>query len=252
MLRALLLRGLLAGLCAGVLAAGFAYAVAEPQVERAIAVEHELAHSTGEPHEEELVSRDVQSTVGLLLGSSIYGVAVGGLFALAFAVVYGRFGRASPSLTSAWLAAAAFVAVSLVPFLKYPANPPGVGDERTIGTRTELYLVLIAISILAALVALGLYRHLRARWSPTAAALGAVVAYAVLVVAAAVALPGVDEVPASFPASLLWSFRLASLGTQLVLWATLGFGFAVAAQRFMNAYRPSGLDAASMPSSIHR
>ena len=66
----------------------------------------------------------------------MYGLALGGLFALAFAFAYGRVARASPRATALWLAAAAFVVVYLVPFLKYPANPPAVGDPDTIGRRT--------------------------------------------------------------------------------------------------------------------
>jgi predicted cobalt transporter CbtA len=56
-------------------------------------------------------------------------------------------------------------------------------------------------------------------------------AFLVLVVAAGVALPAVDEVPRDFPASTLWHFRVAALGTQVVLWSSLGLLFGAAAQR---------------------
>ena len=79
---------------------------------------------------------------------------MGGLFALAFAAVYGRVGRASPATTALWLAGAAFLVVFLVPFLKYPANPPAVGDPETINDRTLTYLTMVAISVLAAVAAL--------------------------------------------------------------------------------------------------
>jgi predicted cobalt transporter CbtA len=38
-------------------------------------------------------------------------------------------------------------------------------------------------------------------------------------------LPAVDEVPAGFPVTLMWRFRVASLGIQAVMWATLGILF---------------------------
>lgn len=44
-------------------------------------------------------------------------------------------------------------------------------------------------------------------------------------------LPGVDEVPGNFPATVLWRFRLASLGTQTVLWTTLGLAFGALTER---------------------
>ena len=233
MVRSLLLRGLLAGLCAGIVAAGFAYAVGEPQIDRAIAFESHLALAGGHAHGSEIISRDLQSTAGLLVASSLYGFAVGGLFALVFAGLYGRVARTSPARTALWLAAAAFFTVALIPFLKYPANPPGVGGKDTVGTRTELYFAMIAISILAAVAALRSARWLASRWSLARAVFGGVGVFVVAVVVAALILPGVHEVPGGFPAEALWRFRLSSLGTQLVLWSTIGVVFAFAAQRLM-------------------
>jgi hypothetical protein len=51
----------------------------------------------------------------------------------------------------------------------------------------------------------------------------------------ALALPGIQEVPRDFPAPLLWEFRLSSLGTQAVLWASLGVGFGIATVRAAGA-----------------
>jgi len=38
-------------------------------------------------------------------------------------------------------------------------------------------------------------------------------------------LPGINEVPAEFPAVTLWNFRVASLGIQTVLWGSIGVLF---------------------------
>jgi hypothetical protein len=58
-----------------------------------------------------------------------------------------------------------------------------------------------------------------------------VVAFLATIVAAYLLLPAINEVPGSFPATLLWQFRFASLGTQATLWLLLGFGYAAAVDR---------------------
>jgi predicted cobalt transporter CbtA len=216
MMGRLLGRGLLAGLAGGLVAFAFARTVGETSIGQAVAFEH--THSiSADPV---LVSRGVQSTAGLLTATCVFGLALGGLFALTFAAVQGRISRLRPSATAGLLALAGYLIVFAVPFLKYPANPPGVGDPDTIGRRTALYLAMIAVSILAAVVAFRVRRPL----------LGLAV-YVVLVTAAALILPCVHEVPKGFPADTLWHFRLASLGTQACIWATLGLGFGALADR---------------------
>jgi pimeloyl-ACP methyl ester carboxylesterase len=233
MIRTLLIWGLLAGLCGGLLATGFSELAGEPAVNQAIAFESSSAAAAGEPHEHAIVSRGVQRSVGLLTAAIVFGLSMGGLFALAFAFAYGRVGRASPARTALWLAAGAFVVVFLVPFLKYPANPPSVGDPDTIGRRTELYLAMIVCSLLAAVAALRIRAWLAARRDPTTATVVAGLSYLAVVVAAGLILPGIHEVPKNFPATTLWRFREASIGMQAVLWATIGMIFSVAAQRVM-------------------
>ncbi|MGH7029409.1 MAG: CbtA family protein, partial [Stellaceae bacterium] len=160
-------------------------------------------------------------------------VAFGGLFALAFALAYGRAGDFGPRATSALLAAVGLIAVYIVPSLKYPANPPAIGDPATIGARTALYFSMIAIS-LAAMIAAGMLRlRLLARFGAWNAALIAAAAYLIVVVAAGLALPAVNEVPRQFPAVVLWRFRIASLGAQLITWATIGLVFGAAAERMV-------------------
>jgi predicted cobalt transporter CbtA len=60
----------------------------------------------------------------------------------------------------------------------------------------------------------------------------AVVAYYVVIVAiAGLLLPAINEVPEQFPAVILWKFRIASIGAQFVMWATLGLLFGALSQR---------------------
>jgi predicted cobalt transporter CbtA len=249
MLRKLLICGLFAGLCGGLLATGFARVVGEPPVSRAIAFETAQAAAAGEPNEAPVVSRAVQRSFGLLTAAVVYGLSLGGLFALAFAAVYGRVGRASPARTSIWLAAIAFVTVYLVPFVKYPANPPSVGDPDTIGKRTAVYAIMVVISLLAAIAAVRMRALLLERRSPATATLAAAAAYLLVVVVAGLALPSVHEVPTTFPAETLFRFREASIGMQAILWTTIGLVFAGTAQRVMTGQtilprrRPAGAPA---------
>ena len=150
--RNLLVRGMLAGLGAGVLALVVAYFLGEPSVDSAIGFEEAHASAHHE-HEVELVSRSLQSTAGLATGVLIYGVAFGGIAALAYCFALGRVGRFTPRATALLLSGAALLAVYVVPFLKYPANPPSVGDPDTIGKRTTLYFLMMLLSVLLAVAA---------------------------------------------------------------------------------------------------
>jgi hypothetical protein len=238
MLRTLLICGLLAGICGGLLATGFAELAGEPAVNQAIAYEeaHTPAPRAGAgAAEPELISRDLQSTAGLLTAAGVYGLALGGLFALAFAWAYGRVSPGTgPARTALWLAAIAFAVVYVVPFLKYPPNPPAVGDPDTIGRRTALYLAMTWISVFGAIAAVRIRRLAAERWTPGMATLAAHASFLVIVVAAGIALPSVQEVPKAFPATTLWRFREASFGMQATMWAAIGLVFAGLAPRAMS------------------
>ncbi len=243
----LLIRGMLVGLVAGLLCFGFLKVAGEPSVDRAIAFEtvqdaakdkakadEAVAKGMPMPAEGgayELVSRRVQAGAGLFTGVMVYGAAFGGLFALAYALAHGRMGSFGPRATSALLASAGFVAVYVVPSLKYPANPPSIGAPDSIGLRTAFYFAMIALS-LAAMIGAGTLRlRLDRRLGGWNASLAAGAAYAIAMIAAALALPVVNEVPDQFPAVVLWQFRIAAMGGQLVLWTTLGLAFGALTER---------------------
>jgi hypothetical protein len=236
--RALLIRGMLAGLAGGIVSFAVARLIGEPAVGAAIAFEEQRAAAAGAGPYVQMVSRDIQGSLGLLTAVVVYGIALGGLYALVFAVLYGRVRTARPARTALWLAAGAFTTVYLVPFLKYPANPPAVGRPESIGTRTALYLAMLAISLLAAVYAAWLARRLETRMSPGRALLTALAAYGVLVLAGGLLLPGVSEVPDGFPAVTLWDFRLASVAIQAVTWATVGLVFAALVERALDQRPP--------------
>jgi hypothetical protein len=241
----LLLRGIIVGLIAGLFAFGFARVFGEPMVDRAIAFEEQQAQKAGEAAEEpELVSRATQAGSGLLTGTLVYGAAVGGLFSLVFAFAYGRIGRLGPRGTAAVLAACSYLAVTVLPFLKYPANPPAVGNPDTIGERTTLFFVLILACIAGMVLAFMLARNLIAKLGVWNGVIAAGLAYLVFVAIVQALLPSINDVPENFSAYVLWNFRVATFGMHAIVWAVLGLLFGWVAERALikqGSYRPTQL-----------
>lgn len=227
--RVLLVRGMLAGLLAGAAAFLVAYFLGESQVDAAIAIEEAGAHDHGGGAAP--VSRALQATAGLGTGTLLYGVALGGIAALVFCYALGRIGRFGPRATALLVAGGLFVTVTLVPFFKYPANPPAVGDPETTVQRTTLYVLMLALGLLLAAAALILGRRLAPRLGNWNASVAASLAFVAAVAIAYALLPGVNEVPADFPAALVWQFRLASLAIQAAMWTTFGLAFGFLAER---------------------
>ncbi len=237
----LLWRGMIVGFVAGLLAFGILKTMGEPAVDKAIAfesamdeakakAEHDAAVAKGENpgpivEEPELVSRAVQGGIGLFTGAMTYNVAFGGLFALAFAICYGRIGDWSPRLTAAVLALSGFIAVYAVPILKYPANPPSIGNPDSIGMRTAIYFGMILLSLASMIAAWNVRNRLVAEHGSWNATLIGAAVYVVAVVIFAFAMPPLNEVPDGFPAVVLWQFRMASLGAQAIMWTVIGLGF---------------------------
>jgi phosphate/sulfate permease len=227
----LVVRGIIVGIVAGLLAFGFAKVFGEPWVDLAIGYEdaHAEPAAAGEPAEPELVSRGVQSTFGLMTGLVVMGAGLGGLFAVMFAFANGRMGSLGTQQTSALLALLIWISFYFVPFLKYPANPPASSDDTTINFRSATYLVMVAISLASMIGAWVLGQRLVKDYGTWYASLMAAAAYIVVVIAFYIILPNVNETPEDFPAVVLYDFRMASLGIQVILWASIGliFGYVV-------------------------
>ena len=209
-----------AGLLTGLLAGLFAFFIGEPVLDRAVALEE----ASGGAHHEEIFSRSTQK-VGLFFATGLFGVTLGGVFGIAYAFFRDRLAAGSDLGRSVSLAGAIFVGAFLIPFLKYPANPPSVGDPSTIRERTAAYFALVALSLLTMLVAWLTARTLKARGLDAPRRRIMVGVGLVLVVAVLfVSLPAGPSAE-GFPSGLLWAFRLSSLGTQVVFWAGLGLLF---------------------------
>lgn len=221
-LKAPLLRGLLAGALAGLLTGLVALLFAEPTLDAAIALEPAGGG-------EELFSRGAQKA-GLVLGLVLVGLALGALFALAYRVLPTDL-AARPWYRSLALALGGFTALYLVPFLRYPATPPGVGDDATVGSRTSAYLLCVALGVIVTSGAFAGARALARRGVPAWQRQGGVAIAAVLVVGVGYTLLPASAGLEDVPADLVWDVRIRSFGLQVLLYATLGAIFGALSER---------------------
>ncbi len=240
--------GLLSGLIAGICAYIFARIFIEPQVAKAIDYEDGRSHAeemlAGEHgHEHELFTRSVQENIGAATGTIIFALAMGAFFAVAFTILWTYIGRQYPQTDPRWVAAAlgviGFVAVYGVPFFAYPANPPAVGDDTTIGDRSSSYLIMVLFSVAFMVVAVVAYFYLRPRLGGLVSGIVAGLGYLVAVGITIAVMPEFHEIPAplenadgqivfpGFPADVVGAFRIYSVTNQVILWTVLTVAFAL-------------------------
>lgn len=267
--RGLVLRGAGVGALGGLVAFVFARIFAEPLVQRGIdyeggrgEAEMALQVASGGAHEmegHELFSRGVQANLGTGVGMVGFGLAVGCFFAVAYCLALGRVGRVSARSLSLLVAGAGFLLLYLVPFLKYPANPPAVGNGDTIAQRAGLYGVMVVASVVFGVAAVWLGGRLAARLGSWTATLLAGLAFAAAVGIVMAALPPLGSLSADagqagalltetpqplrdpsgaivypgFDADVLYWFRLYSVIAQVLLWGVIGVAFAPLAERLV-------------------
>ncbi|HYB81346.1 MAG TPA: CbtA family protein [Mycobacterium sp.] len=199
-------RGALAGLIAGVLGFVFARIWAEPVIAKSLDYESgridilaALNTAAGRPVAPEgpaIFSRAIQSTVALATGVIVFSVAMGALVAVAYLVLHGRF--AVRPQTLAWLVSGfGFLGVFLLPFVKYPANPPAIGHNFTIGPRAQLYLTMVAASLVLLGLAVFVARRLSQRFGPYRAVLISAAGFFVLYGVLLAVLPSLGELSAN-------------------------------------------------------
>lgn len=213
-----------AGAVAGTLAGVFSLLVTERSIAAALALEEARAAADGHDRDE-MFSRGVQ-LVGGFLGTVIAGMVLAVVFAAVYALVRHRLPGRTDLARVALLAGIGFGIVAVLPALKIPPNPPAVGDPETVGTRTAIYGAVLICGGITAMLLSALVSALRSRdVSVAATSAAAAAALAVLVTLVLVLIPGSpDTIAADVPASLVWNFRIESLGQMAVLWTTLGVG----------------------------
>ncbi|WP_412539498.1 CbtA family protein [Longispora sp. K20-0274] len=216
----LLGRGVLAGGVGGMLSGGFSWLVNEPIMDRAVELEAARSAAAGEVAEE--VFTRSQQHIGLLVGTTAVGIAYGILFGLVYYLIH-----RSDLGTDVWgrslrLATAGMVGVGLLPFLRYPANPPGVGSGDTVVGRTDAWLAATVMGLVAVAGALLLHSWLVSRGAAAPLRHAVVAAVPVLaLVLMFVILPNNPDA-IEVPPKLLWDFRVLSAGSMVILWIGMG------------------------------
>jgi predicted cobalt transporter CbtA len=212
---------LLAGCFAGIIHGAANLAIVEPYLDEAIGIENQNLFASGEEKDtpqfwvEYSAYRDWQKG-GQVLAGAILGTSIGALFGIVFA--YSR--RILPGQHNVKkalvLAGIMWLTIYLIPFLKYPANPPTVGDSETVVLRATLYLAFIAISGFSVIGFYQLSKKFQGRKK-----LVAVIGYAAFMTAIFVVMPpNPDEIAA--PMELVNGFRVMSFVAVSVFWLALG------------------------------
>ena len=216
---------LLSGAIAGTVLGVINQALVEPYIDRAISIETQNAIKEGEVIDPvELQNYRQWQKGGEIAAGTILGMSFGALFGVVF--VYSRsllLPQSNSNLRKALvLAGIMWFVLFLIPALKYPANPPAVGDPETIYYREALYIGLLAISGFSALGLALLYRKLGSRTPNNKNRIIIVpLIYAAIIVGAFLILPpNPDKISA--PLDLVQGFRIASAFTMSIFWGLLG------------------------------
>ena len=213
---------LVSGAFAGFVHGSSNLVLVEPYLDEAINIENQNLFASGEEEDtlEFLVEyegyREWQKG-GQLLAGVVLGTSIGALFGIVFALSRNSLPGNNDVKKSLVLAGIMWVTIYFIPFLKYPANPPTVGDAETVVLRGVLYLSFIAISGFAAV---GFYK-LSKIFEGKKKLIG-LVGYATLITAVFIAMPdNPDEVTA--PPDLVEGFRIMSVLGVTSFWITIGF-----------------------------
>jgi predicted cobalt transporter CbtA len=223
---------LFCGAVAGIILGLINQAIVEPFIDKAISIETQRHIARGESID---TAQQAQYRMwqkgGEVVAAAIYGISLSALFGIVF--VYSRRSLPGPNnkKKTLFLAAIMFLVLFLVPALKYPANPPAVGNPATIYYRETLYVAFIAISGFSALALALSYRRLKTYFSDRPLWLIVPLIYAVVMLSCSIILPtNPDKV--AIPMDLIMSFRIASVFTIGVFWGVLGMTIGLFWDRF--------------------
>jgi predicted cobalt transporter CbtA len=214
---------LLSGAIAGTILGVLNQALVEPYIDRAISIETQNDIKEGEVvYPVELQNYRLWQKAGEIAAGAILGTSLGALFGIVFVYSRSLLLHSDSNVKKALiLAGIMWFVLFLVPALKYPANPPAVGDPDTIYYRESLYIGLLAISGFSALGLALLYRMLGNRTNNKNRIIIVPVIYAAIIVGAFLVLPpNPDKITA--PADLVQGFRIASAFTMTIFWGLLG------------------------------
>ena len=213
---------LVSGALAGTIHGIANLAIVEPYLDEAIGIENQNLFASGEEEDtpefwvEYEGYRDWQKS-GQVLAGAILGTSMGALFGIVYTLSKKALPQGSDLKKIVVLAAIMWFTIYIIPFLKYPANPPTVGDGETVVLRSILYLSFIAISGFGVVGFYQLYKRLEKSKKFVALA-----GYAAFIAIVFVLMPpNPDEITA--PMDLVNGFRTMSVVAVSVFWISLAF-----------------------------
>jgi len=213
---------LLAGAIAGTILGVMNQVAVEPYIERAIELEMQNTVQSGQVIDsDEFTAYRFWQKGGEIVAGTILGLSIGSLFGIVFAYTHSSIPGSNNKKKALIAAGIMWFVLFLMPALKYPANPPAVGDPETIYYRQTLYVAFLAISGFSALGLAFLYRRmgsLNTKKTIIPAAYTAIIAGAYL------AMPSSPD-PINAPMDLVIGFRAASAITLSIFWGLLGVIF---------------------------
>jgi predicted cobalt transporter CbtA len=217
---------LFSGAIAGTLLGLINQVVVEPYIDKAIGIQTQAAINAGQ-----IIDPLQQSNYrmwqkgGEIVASTIYGISLSALFGVIFA--YSRNSILLPGSNNKKkalvLAGIMFFVLFLIPTLKYPANPPGVGNPQTIYFRETLYVGFIATSGFTALALAFIHKIFgnNNSLSSKKTIIRLPVIYAIVMVIAYVSFPpNPDKI--TVPMDLIASFRVAGAFAIGIFWWSMG------------------------------
>jgi predicted cobalt transporter CbtA len=210
---------ILTGAIAGTILSFINLGIVEPLIDQAIGIENQNAAAAGEIIDPtEYNNYRLWQKGGEIAAGTILGMSIGALFGIVFAYSRSSIPASSNKKKALILAGIMWLVLFLIPALKYPANPPAVGDPETIYYRQSLYIAYLALSGFAALGLAFLYRKMG-----TIQAKKVIVPamYTVIMIGAYLAMPPNPDA-ISAPMDLVMGFRIASAFTMSIFWALLG------------------------------
>jgi len=231
-LKALTLVGitLSSGVFAGIILAFLNLGIVEPIIDKAIALEVQKQVSSGENvNMSELIDYRYWQKAGAFAGGAIYGAGLASLFGVVFVFARSKLPGKNNKQKAILLAGIMWFVLFLMVALKYPANPPAVGDPETIYYRETLYVSYILISGLAALGMAVIW--IRTRMNSKKVIIPLI--YTAIMVTAYVVMPSnSDKIEISM--DLIQTFRILTAITIGVFWATLGIIFGSLWDKFLS------------------
>ena len=212
---------LISGALAGLVHGTVNFTIVEPYLDQAIGLENESLFASGEAEDNlefwaEYESYRIWQKSGQILAGVILGIAMGSLFGIVYALSRNSLPGKNDVTKAMVLSGIMWVTIYLIPFLKYPANPPTVGENETVVLRTFLYLLLIAISGIGALGFYKLFTRLQNNKKYFA-----LLGYIIFIAVVFFVMPENPDVITA-PMNLVNEFRLVSVLGVSSFWGSVG------------------------------